>query len=91
MGLLAFVTVADSAVSDPQFSLFGAFIAVPLGWVAFANFVVRELDQSFANVYSTSVGAEPGAAHRPATVRGSTSASVSAGVGSLKQWNAVVT
>lgn len=53
LGLLAFVTVLDPATADPQSALFGAFIAVPVGWLAFAVLVVRELDQSFANVYST--------------------------------------
>lgn len=58
LGLLAFVTVVDPAVADPQAALFGAFIAVPVGWLAFAVLVVRELDQSFANVYSTTASAQ---------------------------------
>lgn len=58
LGLLAFVTVVDPAVTDPQSALFGAFIAVPVGWLAFAVLVVRELDQSFANVYSTTASAQ---------------------------------
>ncbi|HEY5265913.1 MAG TPA: cytosine permease [Acidimicrobiales bacterium] len=50
IGLLALVTVARSP-SD----IYGAFIAVPLGSLCFAILAARELDQSFANVYSTAV------------------------------------
>jgi len=50
IGLLALVTVARSP-SD----IYGAFIAVPLGSICFALLATRELDQSFANVYSTAV------------------------------------
>ena len=50
IGLLALVTVAR----NPN-DIYGAFIAVPLGSVAFAILATRELDQSFADVYSTAV------------------------------------
>ena len=50
IGLLALVTVARNP-SD----IYGAFIAVPLGSLGFAILATRELDQSFANVYSTAV------------------------------------
>lgn len=50
LGLLALVTVART----PD-DIYGAFIAVPLGTLAFAVLAARELDQSFANVYSTAV------------------------------------
>jgi len=50
IGLLALVTVAK----DPS-HIYGAFIALPLGALAFAILAVRELDQSFADVYSTAV------------------------------------
>ena len=50
IGLLALVTVARNP-SD----IYGAFIAVPLGSLAFAVLAARELDQSFADVYSTAV------------------------------------
>jgi putative hydroxymethylpyrimidine transporter CytX len=50
LGLLALVTVA----STPD-KIFGTFIAVPLGTVAFGVLAVRELDQSFADTYSTAV------------------------------------
>jgi nucleobase:cation symporter-1, NCS1 family len=50
IGLLALVTVAKT----PD-DIFGAFIAVPLGTLAFGVLAIRELDQSFADVYSTAV------------------------------------
>jgi nucleobase:cation symporter-1, NCS1 family len=53
IGLLALVTVAR----DPN-DIYGAFIALPLGTVAFAILAARELDQSFADFYSTAVSAQ---------------------------------
>jgi nucleobase:cation symporter-1, NCS1 family len=53
LGLLALVTVAAD-----QDHVFAAFIAVPLGGLAFAVLAVREMDQSFANVYSTTVSTQ---------------------------------
>jgi putative hydroxymethylpyrimidine transporter CytX len=53
IGLLALVTVAR----NPQ-DIYGAFIALPLGTLAFAILAVRELDQSFANVYSTAASTQ---------------------------------
>ena len=53
LGLIALVTVA--ADSD---QIFGAFIAVPLGGLAFAVLAIREMDQSFANVYSATVSTQ---------------------------------
>lgn len=50
IGLVALVTVARNP-SD----IYGSFIAVPFGAVCFAILATRELDQSFANVYSTAV------------------------------------
>jgi NCS1 family nucleobase:cation symporter-1 len=50
IGLLALVTVARNPTD-----IYGAFIAVPLGSICFAILAARELDQSFANVYSTAV------------------------------------
>ena len=56
LGLLAFMTVATA---DPsQFGMFAALIAVPAGWLAFGVLVARELDESFANVYSTAVSTQ---------------------------------
>jgi NCS1 family nucleobase:cation symporter-1 len=54
LGLLAFATVVSSQ-GDTQTNLFTAFLAVPLGWLPFAVLVLRELDESFTNVYSTVV------------------------------------
>lgn len=53
LGLIALSTVARSADD-----MFGAFIAVPLGGIAFTVLAIRELDQSFANVYSTTVSTQ---------------------------------
>jgi len=53
LGLLALVTVA--ADGD---QIFAAFIAVPLGGLAFAVLAIREIDQSFANVYSATVSTQ---------------------------------
>jgi putative hydroxymethylpyrimidine transporter CytX len=58
LGLLAFATVVKTDAIDPQSDIFGAFIAVPLGGLAFAVLVARELDQSFANIYSTATSAQ---------------------------------
>ena len=51
IGLLALVTVAHGNADD----IFGAFIALPAGSLAFAVLAARVLDQSFADVYSTAV------------------------------------
>ena len=50
MGLLALANVND--VTDNQFQ---PFLAVPLDALFFAVLVLREVDQSFTNVYSTGV------------------------------------
>jgi nucleobase:cation symporter-1, NCS1 family len=54
IGLLALVTVAHGDTSK----IFGAFIALPVGSLAFAVLAARELDQSFADVYSTAVSVQ---------------------------------
>ncbi len=54
MGFLALVTVAGGDAGK----IYGAFIAVPVGWLAFSVLALRELDQSFANVYSTAVSTQ---------------------------------
>lgn len=51
LGLVALATVR----ADDQHSMFAAFIAVPVGWLAFGVLTARELDQSFADTYSTVV------------------------------------
>src|SRR5215469_10789922 len=53
IGLLALVTVAR----NPN-DIYGAFIALPLGAIGFGILAVRELDQSFANVYSTAASTQ---------------------------------
>jgi nucleobase:cation symporter-1, NCS1 family len=53
IGLLALVTVAH----NPN-DIYGAFIALPAGAIGFGILAVRELDQSFANVYSTAASAQ---------------------------------
>jgi nucleobase:cation symporter-1, NCS1 family len=50
MGVVALAQVQQ----DPN-RIFDLFLALPLGTVAFAILVLRETDQSFANVYSTAV------------------------------------
>jgi putative hydroxymethylpyrimidine transporter CytX len=57
LGLLAFTTVVHGYTGDNA-PVFHAFIAVPLGWLPFAVLVLRELDESFANVYSTAVSVQ---------------------------------
>jgi putative hydroxymethylpyrimidine transporter CytX len=51
LGLVALVTVTHGDADK----IFGSFLAVPLGTVAFGVLAVRELDQSFADTYSTAV------------------------------------
>jgi nucleobase:cation symporter-1, NCS1 family len=52
LGLVALATVVHSS-SPTQHDMFAAFIAVPVGWLAFAVLTARELDESFADSYST--------------------------------------
>ena len=54
IGLLALVTVAHG---DPA-RIYGAFIALPLGALGFAILAARELDQAFADLYSTAVSTQ---------------------------------
>ena len=54
IGLLALVTVAHGNPND----IYGAFIALPVGALCFAVLAARELDQAFANVYSTAVSGQ---------------------------------
>ncbi len=57
LGLLALSTVVTDD-NDSHTVMFRAFTAVPLGWLPFAILVLRELDESFANVYSTAVSVQ---------------------------------
>jgi putative hydroxymethylpyrimidine transporter CytX len=52
--LLLGVVALAQVHQDPN-QVFDLFLAVPLGTTAFAVLVLRETDQSFANVYSTAV------------------------------------
>jgi nucleobase:cation symporter-1, NCS1 family len=54
IGLLALVTVAHGNAND----IYGAFIALPAGAIGFGVLALRELDQSFANVYSTAASTQ---------------------------------
>ena len=53
LGLVAIATVVNASQAADTHAMFGAFIAVPVGWLAFGVLVARELDQSFADSYST--------------------------------------
>jgi nucleobase:cation symporter-1, NCS1 family len=55
LGLIAILTVAQEGT---QSQIWGAFIAVALGKLAFAVLAIREIDQSFCNVYSTAVSTQ---------------------------------
>ena len=57
LGLLALSTVVTTD-NDSHTVMFSAFTAVPLGWLPFAILVLRELDESFTNVYSTAVSVQ---------------------------------
>jgi putative hydroxymethylpyrimidine transporter CytX len=60
LGVIALVTVVRAS-SDPDVlahDMFAAFIAIPVGWLAFGVLVLRELDQSFADTYSTVVSVQ---------------------------------
>ncbi|MEO9237811.1 MAG: cytosine permease, partial [Jatrophihabitantaceae bacterium] len=47
--------VALAQVAEDGNRIFDLFIGLPLGAIAFAVLVIRETDQSFANVYSTAI------------------------------------
>lgn len=51
--LIGLIGLSQVAV-DPN-RLYDLFIGLPLGTIAFAVLVIRETDQSFANVYSTAI------------------------------------
>lgn len=57
LGILAFSTIVHADDANHS-QLFAAFIALPLGWLPFAVLVLRELDESFTNVYSTVVSVQ---------------------------------
>jgi putative hydroxymethylpyrimidine transporter CytX len=56
LGLVALATVVSASDStNLQHDMFAAFLAVPVGWLAFGVLVLRELDESFADGYSAVV------------------------------------
>lgn len=55
LGLVALATVVDASDANLQHDMFAAFLAVPIGWLAFGVLVLRELDESFADAYSAVV------------------------------------
>jgi putative hydroxymethylpyrimidine transporter CytX len=55
LGVFALVTVVG--VETDAYSVIGALLAVPAGAVALGILVVDELDEAFANVYSTAMSA----------------------------------
>ncbi|MFC5821065.1 purine-cytosine permease family protein [Nonomuraea harbinensis] len=55
LGVYAVAIAGAEAVAADSTAVFGPFVAVPLGALFFAILVLREADQSFANVYSTTV------------------------------------
>ncbi|HWC35607.1 MAG TPA: cytosine permease [Mycobacteriales bacterium] len=55
LGFLALATVVRVSDGNLQHDMFAAFIAVPVGWLAFGVLVLRELDESFADGYSAVV------------------------------------
>jgi NCS1 family nucleobase:cation symporter-1 len=58
LGLAAIATVVRASQAADTHTMFAAFIAVPVGWLAFGVLVARELDQSFADSYSTVVSVQ---------------------------------
>jgi nucleobase:cation symporter-1, NCS1 family len=55
LGLLALATVVEASDANLQHDMFAAFLAVPVGGLAFGVLVLRELDESFADSYSSVV------------------------------------
>ncbi|MDQ1696126.1 MAG: nucleobase:cation symporter, family [Frankiaceae bacterium] len=58
LGLVALATVVKASSASLQTDMFAAFIAVPVGWLAFGVLVARELDQSFIDSYSTVISVQ---------------------------------
>jgi NCS1 family nucleobase:cation symporter-1 len=52
LGLVALATIIRADDANLQHDMFAAFLAVPVGWLAFGVLVFRELDESFADGYS---------------------------------------
>jgi len=54
IGLIALVTVAKGDSNQ----IFGSFMAIPVGTLAFAVLAIREIDQSFVDTYSSAVSVQ---------------------------------
>ena len=54
IGIFALVTVARGDATR----IFGSFMAIPVGTLAFAVLAIREIDQSFVDTYSTAVSVQ---------------------------------
>lgn len=54
IGLIALVTVAKGDANQ----IFGSFMAIPVGTLAFAVLAIREVDQSFVDTYSTAISVQ---------------------------------
>ena len=57
LGIVAILSVAAARDGAAE-HVFGAFIAVPLGSLVFAVLAIREIDQSFCDVYSTAISTQ---------------------------------
>ena len=57
IGLIALVTVAQ-AEDGSNGKIFSAFMAIPVGTLAFAVLAIREIDQSFVDTYSAAVSVQ---------------------------------
>ncbi|GAB2466385.1 putative hydroxymethylpyrimidine transporter CytX [Streptosporangium sandarakinum] len=55
VGVYAVALAGHAAVAENQTTVFAPFVAAPLGALFFGILVLRETDQSFANVYSTAM------------------------------------
>ncbi|MFC7646388.1 cytosine permease [Streptosporangium lutulentum] len=55
VGIYAVALAGHSAVLEQPTAVFAPFVAAPLGALFFGVLVLRETDQSFANVYSTAM------------------------------------
>jgi putative hydroxymethylpyrimidine transporter CytX len=57
IGIVALLSVAKAETGDGH-HMYAAFMAIPLGTVAFAVLAIREIDQSFVDTYSTAVSVQ---------------------------------
>lgn len=57
LGVLALVTVVSADATGSPYDVVGALLAVPAGALALAILAIDEVDEAFANVYSTAMSA----------------------------------